>query len=185
MAVDESAFRYDGGATWLNLLATLGRSFGDRPVERLTSPERLYEWLQHCELRPDRLPKDADLLQARELRETLRVLALTTVAGDPPPAAAVRSVQKLLQAPDPVRLVAKKRLRRKRPAGTSEALTRIARQAVDQLTGPERAHLRVCSERDCRWVFADPSGRRRYCPAPACANRGRVRALRERRRSES
>jgi predicted RNA-binding Zn ribbon-like protein len=183
--MDEMDFRYDGGATWLNLLATRGRSFSDRPVERLTSPARLNEWLQRCELRPEQPPKDADLQRARELRETLRMLALATVAGDSPPATAVRSVQKLLQEPDPVRLSAKKRLRRKRPASTSEALTRIARQAVDQLTGPEREHLRACAERDCRWVFADPSGRRRYCPAPACANRGRVRALRERRRGET
>ncbi|MEV6627473.1 CGNR zinc finger domain-containing protein, partial [Amycolatopsis sp. NPDC051114] len=28
-------------------------------------------------------------------------------------------------------------------------------------------------------------GRRRWCPSPACASRGRVRALRERRRAES
>ncbi|WP_374102027.1 CGNR zinc finger domain-containing protein [Arthrobacter sp. ISL-5] len=34
--------------------------------------------------------------------------------------------------------------------------------------------------RDCRWVFLDPSKRRRWCPSPACASRGRVRAHRAR-----
>lgn len=180
---DDLAFRFDGGATWLNLLATRGLSFSSRPIERLNSPGRLAEWLAECELRPDQPPGQADLLRAHELRETLRSLALAAVTGDPPPAGAVRAIGKLVRVPDPVRLVGKKRLRRKRPATTAEALTRIARQAVDQLTGPERRQLRVCAERDCRWVFADPTGRRRYCPAPACANRGRVRALRERRRT--
>ncbi|MEU4521337.1 CGNR zinc finger domain-containing protein [Amycolatopsis sp. NPDC024027] len=33
-------------------------------------------------------------------------------------------------------------------------------------------------------MFADPAGRRRWCPSPACASRGRVRAQ-ERRRAES
>ncbi|HVX46384.1 MAG TPA: CGNR zinc finger domain-containing protein, partial [Mycobacteriales bacterium] len=177
------AFRFDGGATWLDLLATRGLSFSARPIERLTDPDRLADWLRQCELRPDQAPKPADLIRAQELRETLRTLALATVAGDPPPPVAVRALGQALRAPDPVRLAGKKRLRRKRPATTAEALTRIARQAFDQLTGPERRHLRVCAERDCRRVFADPAGRRRYCPASSCANRGRVRAHRERLRT--
>ncbi|HVX44738.1 MAG TPA: CGNR zinc finger domain-containing protein [Mycobacteriales bacterium] len=180
---DDPAFRFDGGATWLDLLATRGLSFSARPVERLTDPERLATWLRQCELRPDRAPGPTDLVRAQELRETLRALALATVAGDPPPAPALRAVGKMLRAPDPVRLAGKKRLRRKRPATTAEALTRIARQAVDQLTGPQRQQLTVCAERDCRRVFADPTGRRRYCPASSCANRGRVRAHRERLRT--
>ncbi|WP_367187380.1 CGNR zinc finger domain-containing protein [Microbacterium sp.] len=44
-------------------------------------------------------------------------------------------------------------------------------------TGP-RSSSTGCDEVDCRWVFLDPSGRRRWCPAPACASRGRVRAHR-------
>ncbi|MFI2584884.1 CGNR zinc finger domain-containing protein, partial [Streptomyces rochei] len=39
-------------------------------------------------------------------------------------------------------------------------------------------------EHDCRGVFIDSVGRRRWCPSPACASRGRVKALRARRAAD-
>ncbi|MEV5505585.1 CGNR zinc finger domain-containing protein [Streptomyces orinoci] len=179
---DKLAFRFDCGATWLNFLATQGRTFSAAPVERLATPGRLAEWLEHCELSPERAPDAADLRRARALRETLRALALATVAEQPPPAGAVAELTAFLAGhEDPVRLTVEGRLRRQAPATTADALARIARQAVDQLTGSDRLALKSCPEDDCRGVFSDPPGRRRWCPSPACASRGRVRALRARR----
>ncbi|MGW1077496.1 CGNR zinc finger domain-containing protein [Streptomyces sp. NPDC002537] len=181
---DRLAFRFDCGATWLNLLATRGRSFGADPVERIATAERLGEWLIRSELSPATPPDAADVRRAQEVRETLRALALTVVAGEAPPAGAVAELTAFLDgAPDPLRLVVTDRLRREAPPTTVAALARIARQAVDALTGPERDTLAVCPEADCRGVFANPTGRRRWCPSPACASRGRVRAHRERRRA--
>ncbi|MFI1970747.1 hypothetical protein BLA24_09465 [Streptomyces cinnamoneus] len=185
---DKLAFRFDCGAVWLNLLATRGRSFGADPVERVATPARLAEWLERSELAPARPPTPADLERARALRETLRVLALAVVGGEAPPGEAVAALERFLNAggadPGPVRLAAAPgRLVCEPPPTTDAALVRIARQAVDHLTGVERHTLAVCPEHDCRGVFANPTGRRRWCPAPACASRGRVRALRERRRA--
>ncbi|MDP9868153.1 MULTISPECIES: CGNR zinc finger domain-containing protein [Streptosporangium] len=181
---DRSAFRFDCGATWLNLLATRGRTFSADPVERLATSDRLAEWLERCELSPARPPDQGDLHQARKLRETLRVLALATVDEQPPPVAATADLAAFLAGhDDPVRLAADDRLRREPPATTAHALARIARQAVDQLTGSDRLALKSCPEHDCRGVFVDPPGRRRWCPSPACASRGRVRALRARRKA--
>ncbi|MFI9723417.1 CGNR zinc finger domain-containing protein [Streptomyces sp. NPDC052396] len=179
---DKFAFRFDCGATWLNFLATQGRTFSAAPVERLPTPGRLAEWLERCELSPVRAPDERELRQARELRETLRALALATVAEQPPPPDAVAGLAAFLAGhDDPVRLALDGRLRREPPATTAHALARIARQAVDQLTGSDRLALKSCPEDDCRGVFSDPPGRRRWCPSPACASRGRVRALRARR----
>ncbi|GAA3168221.1 CGNR zinc finger domain-containing protein [Nonomuraea roseoviolacea] len=179
---DPLAFRFDCGAIWLNLLATQGRTFGAHPVERLATPGRLAEWLERCELTPARPPDDDDLRLARALRETLRPLALATVDHLPPPASAVAELAAFLAGhDDPIRLSADGRLRREPPRSTADALARIARQAVDQMTGADRFALRSCPEQDCRGVFVDPPGRRRWCPSPACASRGRVRALRARR----
>jgi predicted RNA-binding Zn ribbon-like protein len=183
---DPLAFRFDCGATWLNLLATRGRAFSGRPVERLADVERFAEWLARCELSPVRPPERADLERARLLRETLRPLALATVDGAPPPRDAVEALAAFLAVhDDPVELAAGERLVRTPPPTPDAALARIARQAVDHLTGPERAELKVCPEHDCRGVFTDRSGRRRWCPSPACASRGRVRALRARRDAEA
>jgi predicted RNA-binding Zn ribbon-like protein len=180
---DDLAFRFDCGAPWLNLLATSGRTFSARPVERIATPGRLADWLAGTELAPDRSPDPTDVEQAQRLRETLRALAMSTVDGNPPPPDALHHLTAVLTGqPDPILLeVTDGRLRRNPPADTTAALARLGRQAADHLTGPQRHHLSVCGESDCRGIFADPTGRRHWCPAPACASRGRVRALRARR----
>ncbi|MQY30560.1 CGNR zinc finger domain-containing protein [Nocardia aurantia] len=184
MTDDRLAFRFDLGATWLNLLATSGRTFGADPIERIADPRRLATWLEHSGLRPLAEPTDADVRAARELRETLRPVALAVAGGTPPEPESVAALQCYLGTePEPMQLIAADRLLRSAPATTSVALARIARQAVDHLTGPERDDLAVCPECDCRAVFVNAGGRRRWCPSPACASRGRVRALRERRRA--
>jgi hypothetical protein len=204
-------FRFDGGATWLNLLGTRGQSFGPHPIERLATPARLADWLARCDLSPVEPPTAEDLDRARSLRQALRVLALAVVdgvAGDVVDGIGVDGVGvgvgagvdgvdgvgagvELVAAvrecadgdPGPVRLAGGWPPRRLPPRDTAEALARIARQALEQLTGPERHQLVSCAEHDCRWVFLDPTGRRRWCPSPSCASRGRVRALRARRKS--
>ena len=177
-------FRLDMGAPWLNLLATRGRHFGAQPVERLPTVERLHEWLAASELTPLAPATHADLRAAHRLREVLRDLALGAVDGIPPKADQVSPLTAFLKT-EPVHLAALDRLHRSAPASTADALGRLAHQAADCLTGPLRHDLRACPEQDCRGVFADPGGRRRWCPSPACASRGRVRALRERRREGS
>lgn len=182
---DKYAFRFDCGATWLNLLATKGRSFSTAPVERLDSPTRLAEWLDRSELLPARPLTPIDLAQAIRLRETLRALALATIDGAAPSIDAVTELNAFLTGnDDPVHLIADDRLRREPPPTASDALARIARQAVDHLTGFERVALKVCPEHDCRGVFTDSADRRRWCPSPACASRGRVRAMRARRAAD-
>ncbi len=177
-------FRLDMGAPWLNLLATRGRHFGAQPIERLPSSDRLREWLALSELTPLAPVTDADLDRAHEVRETLRPLALAAVDDQAPSAEQVRALAALL-VPEPVHLAGLDRLHRSAPPTAAAALARLAHQAADWLTGPLRHDLRACPEQDCRGVFADPGGRRRWCPSPACASRGRVRALRERRREEA
>ncbi|WP_069167125.1 CGNR zinc finger domain-containing protein [Nocardia altamirensis] len=185
LVADKYAFRFDCGSTWLNLLATKGRSFSADPVERLDSPARFTEWLERSELLPVRPPTAAELDQAIRLRETLRVLVLATIDGTEPSADSVTDLSVFLaEHDDPVHLIATDRVRREPPATASDALARIARQAVDHLTGTDRVTLKVCPEHDCRGVFTDTAGRRRWCPSPACASRGRVRAMRARRATD-
>ncbi|RSD08094.1 CGNR zinc finger domain-containing protein [Amycolatopsis eburnea] len=176
-------FRLDMGAPWLNLLATRGRHFGPHPIERLPTVERLREWFALVELTPQVPVTGFDLATAHELREALRPLALGAVDGVAPTAEQVSALTRFLK-PEPVHLAALDRLHRSAPPTASAAFSRLAHQAADWLTGPLRHDLRACPEQDCRGVFADPGGRRRWCPSPACASRGRVRALRERRRTE-
>ncbi|SEL38010.1 CGNR zinc finger domain-containing protein [Streptacidiphilus jiangxiensis] len=182
-ADDTTAFRLDCGATWLNLLATQGRHPTPTPIERIPTPDRLAAWLALHELTPAAPVTEDDVALAQHLRRPIRAVAWATITGTPAPEEAVGELARFLREhDDPVALLATDEgLRRAAPDGTAAALSRIVRQAVDQLAGSERLTLKACPEQDCLGLFSDPTGRRRWCPSPACASRGRVRALRARR----
>ncbi|MBG6237679.1 putative RNA-binding Zn ribbon-like protein [Mycetocola sp. CAN_C7] len=180
MASDLLDFRLDGGATWLNLLATRGRPFAAHPIERLTDAARLAEWLEAVDLNPAAAPTDADLAATRALREALRVLALAVTSDD---AGGDATTLERFLTPPPAPTVIDGELRMPQPATTTDALSRIAWEGALHLAGPERRNLHECAAEGCRYVFADPSGRRRYCPSAACATRERVRAHRARQKA--
>ncbi|MBF4551522.1 ABATE domain-containing protein [Pseudoclavibacter sp. VKM Ac-2888] len=168
---DKTAFRTDGGAAWLNLLATRGQTFGAHPIERLRAPEDLQRWLTLMGLRPREAPSGGDLKEAVRLRETLRGLAMAAVEPSSPRELSMDALLEFSTKGNPALAGA--------PLGdVASALSALAIQATLTLRGPDRALLRQCDEVDCRWVFLDSSGRRRWCPAAACASRGRVRAHR-------
>ncbi|GAB2645991.1 CGNR zinc finger domain-containing protein [Kribbella swartbergensis] len=62
------------------------------------------------------------------------------------------------------------------PEDLAQPLDQLALLAGDLLTGPSRAHVRVCPGESCGWLFLDPRGRRRWCSMATCGNRAKVRA---------
>lgn len=181
----ERRLRFDTGAVWLDLVASVGYAHGPRPTERMYDLDRLREWLATENLLPAAELTDADLDLARDLRQTLRGLAEAAVAGAAPPSGAVERLNDVLAADVPLtmRLNRSGQLTTSRPATVAEAMARVARQAVEHLTGPVAATLRTCADHDCTTLFLDAGGRRRWCSAETCGVRNRVRAHRERQRS--
>jgi predicted RNA-binding Zn ribbon-like protein len=176
--------RFDTGAAWLDLLASVGNAYGADPVERLTGPPAVQRWLDHHGLSPERAPTDADVADARALRETLRLLTIAVLDGAPVPAAPLAALQRWLDADVPLRAVERAgRPAAGQPPTPAAALARVARQALEHLGGPEAAHLHACSDDECRMAFLDPAGRRRWCAPGRCGVRARVRAHRARARS--
>jgi predicted RNA-binding Zn ribbon-like protein len=174
--------RFDTGATWLDLVATVGSAYGETPVERLRDTGRLREWLDAEGLLPEHEPSEDDLVRARELRESLRALALAALRGGAWPPGDVARVNEFLRADEPLELLAGPSAPRTRPPATVRAaLGRVARQAAEHLTGPEAALLGACPGRDCGMLFLDPTGRRVWCAAGICGVRHRVREHRRRR----
>jgi predicted RNA-binding Zn ribbon-like protein len=175
--------RFDTGAAWLDLLATVGGAYGADPVERLTDPPVLERWLDHHGLAPEHVVIDADVASARALRETLRLLTLAVLDGSPVPAAPLETLQRWLDADVPLRAIERAgRPAPAQPPTLAVALARVARQAVEHLGGPQAEHLHACAADDCRMAFLDPSGRRRWCAPERCGVRARVRAHRARTR---
>jgi predicted RNA-binding Zn ribbon-like protein len=173
--------RLDTGAAWLDLLATVGGAYGPEPVERLAGPQVMQRWLAHHRLTAERAPTDADVRNARELRETLRPLALAVLDGAPVPDEPLRALQRWLDEDGPLRAIERDGRPAPAPPSTPEAaLARVARQALEHLGGPEAEHLHACAADDCRMAFLDPTGRRRWCAPERCGVRARVRAHRAR-----
>jgi len=173
---DNTDFRFDGGATWLNLLATRGQSFGSRPIERIATPEAARQWLTQVGYPPSHALTATDRDELARLRETLRGLAMAVVAGAEAPTGGLSHVQSVAAAITHRAFT----VAPERGVPVKESLGLIAIQALVTLSGPDRKLLKECAEADCRWVFLDTSGRRHWCPSPACASRGRVRAYRAR-----
>jgi predicted RNA-binding Zn ribbon-like protein len=69
------------------------------------------------------------------------------------------------------------------PVRVAQALSTLAREMIELLSGPLAGRIRQCASDDCPLVFADSSrpGARRWCAMERCGNRHKLRALRARR----
>lgn len=170
--------RFDTGATWLDLLATVGGAYGPDPVDRLGTVEVLTAWLGREGLAPVAAPGPDDLVRTRELREQLRPLGLAAAAGRTPPQEPLDALNAVLAEDAPLQLAPDLSLAP--PPTAAVACARIARQAAEHLAGPAAARLRTCADHDCGLLFDDVTGRRRWCSAAICGVRHRVRAHRDR-----
>jgi predicted RNA-binding Zn ribbon-like protein len=174
--------RFDAGRVSLDLLATLG----NRSDERLTDPAALEQWMRAGGLVDGPCDVEAqDLVRARALRTALFGVVDALLRGDVPRATDVEEINAAATAPTraPRMELDGDRLRSARRAPTVvEVLGEIARDAVDLLTGTQRALMRECAAEDCSGIYVDTSrgGTRRWCSTERCGNRARVAAHRAR-----
>jgi predicted RNA-binding Zn ribbon-like protein len=171
---DVHALRFDAGSLSLNLVATVGRRFGE-PVERLSSVERLRDWLSGVGLEVSGRLTDEDVARVRCFREHLDELLRSALTGrrlsiDARAAvnrAVAVSVPQLSATRDGVSL--------------DSAIALVAVDAIRIVASVERVDLRVCEADDCRMLYLGYGRRaRRWCSSEHCGNRSRVAAHRAR-----
>lgn len=178
--------RFDAGRVSLDLMATLG----DRSIERLPDPAALEAWLLAGGLVEAPCSADADDLErTRTLRGALFGVVDVELRGERPAGADVETINRAaaVSAQTPRLVVDAGGPYREGPApDVAAVLGAIARDAIDLLTGPQRALLRECDADDCSGIYVDTSRgrRRRWCSTARCGNRARVAAHRARRSSE-
>jgi predicted RNA-binding Zn ribbon-like protein len=179
----EQEFRTGLGRDWLDFAAThIGRYAGVRH-DLVETPGQLRAWLTEWGLAPVGSVTPDDVAWAQRLREALHGLARSAATRSSPSARDVRIVDEALADDVPVGLRRTgTTLAANRPGTTRQALGRLARQAADDLTGPHAARLRACGDDECSGIFADPTGRRRWCADERCGVKARVRAHRARAR---
>ncbi|GAB3798316.1 hypothetical protein GCM10028798_10570 [Humibacter antri] len=177
-------FVYNSGASWTDLLGTVKYSYTDHPVERLTTAERLSEWLTAVGFPPPAPPTLDDVEWVRQLRTALASVARGRL-GMPQAA----------NAPDAE--TASAALRRAAATGIDGLLDSAVSQETTSRAVPIRSafggivtsaltdlasrpqDFGWCADDDCRKIFFDPAHARKACSS-TCSTRMRVRAYRHR-----
>ncbi len=180
---DGDAFRFRAGRVSLDLCSTvLWRH--SRPVEQLRTPADLARWRSEAGLGHSRPAlAEADLADARALREAIYRLVSARIRGAGLPARDVAAVNAAARHPARTpRLGPRGELRWDDGEPLSAALSAVARDAIELIGGPLAGRIRECAAPDCAFVFVDTSrsGLRRWCAADRCGNREHVRKHRSR-----
>lgn len=173
-------FRFDAGSPALNLLATVGQRRARHPVERMTCPARLRDWLAGAGL--PAVPVTADDLEAvRGLREAgYRILAGARGSIRRADVETISSWSSR-SLPGPRLLLAGDTLAVEEPAATIETvLAGLARELTGLAAGGGE-RLRACDGPECGMLYLDISRgqRRRWCSMARCGNSAKVGRFRE------
>jgi predicted RNA-binding Zn ribbon-like protein len=178
------SFWFDAGALCLDFAHTGGE--GPYAVfETLHEPADLGDWLAVLTA-----PVTADeLTAARRLRQAIWETAHARAAGEPLAAASIAIMNAAAAEPPlvPELLADGTTAGWAAPVRATQALSTIAREMIELLSGPLSGRIRVCAGDNCPLVFVDSSrpGARRWCAMERCGNRHKLRALRARRATSS
>jgi predicted RNA-binding Zn ribbon-like protein len=183
------SFRFDAGAVCLDFAHSGGE--GRYAVfETLHEPADLGEWLAQPPLAAVMtVPVTArELAAAKALRQAIWDAAHARAARRPLPARAVATISRAAAAAPLVPELAAGGMTAgwAAPARATQALSTLAREMIELLSGPLSGRIRECASDDCPLVFVDSSrpGARRWCAMERCGNRHKLRALRARRATD-
>ncbi len=156
--------------------------------EQIHSPGDFDEWLRTAFDADSQVQAtDEDLAQAIELREAIFLTIRANTEGRAPSTDHLSKINAAAaETPlTPVLEAGTMTPRWRAPIPPSAALSTIARDAIDLLTGPTAGRVRECANPKCELVFVDlsPPGARRWCAMRRCGNRSKTKAYRERRRT--
>jgi predicted RNA-binding Zn ribbon-like protein len=183
------SFFFDAGAVCLDFAHTGGE---DRYAvfETLHQPADLAGWLAQPPLTATLTvpPTARDLTAAKALRQAIWVAAHARASGDALPAEAVATINRAAATPPlvPELATAGPAVGWVPPVRATQALSTLAREMIELLSGPYAERIRECASDNCPLVFVDLSrpGARRWCAMERCGNRHKLRALRARRATD-
>jgi predicted RNA-binding Zn ribbon-like protein len=182
------SFRFDAGALCLDFAHTGGA--GEYAIyESLHQPADLGDWLAQPPLGAVlTVPVTAhDLAAAKALRQAIWDAAHDRAARRRPSAEAVATINRAAAVPALVpELTDGTTAGWAPPVRAAQALSTLAREMIELLSGPLSERIRECASDNCPLVFVDSSrpGARRWCAMERCGNRHKLRALRTRRATD-
>jgi predicted RNA-binding Zn ribbon-like protein len=173
------AKRFRSGRACLDFLHTGGSGDWVEP-ELLRDRTALERWLAHVLGLAAVQAQDDDRAAAHRLRDALWLLARARTEGREFAVDDVETVNAFAAAAPPVPRLTADGTSAPVVATATDALSAIARDAIDLFTGPVGHRIRVCAAEDCAFLFVDASrpGSRRWCSMQRCGNLAKVRAHR-------
>ncbi len=179
---DGHTWWFDPGSLALDFAYT-GAMDGNPRRESLNVASDLTTWLT------ERFPEvvddatDRDLVDARALRASLARAGIARSRGEDIPSDDVDVINLFAATPDIApSLAGGTRQAGRSRAKPSQALSVLAREAVELFASNRTDRIRECAADDCALVFSDESrsNNRRWCSMQRCGNRAKVRAHRGR-----
>ncbi|MEU4579194.1 ABATE domain-containing protein [Nonomuraea sp. NPDC023979] len=183
------SFWFDAGAVCLDFAHTGGE--GPYAVfESLHEPADLAEWLAHPSIAAVMTAPLTvhELTAAKALRQAIWDAAHARAAHRPLPAEAIETINRAAAAAPLVPELAADGTTAgwAPPVRAAQALSTLAREMIELLSGPLSGRIRECASDNCPLVFVDTSrpGARRWCAMERCGNRHKLRARRARQASD-
>jgi predicted RNA-binding Zn ribbon-like protein len=170
----------------LDFIGTLRARRTDAPTEMLTSPEMLDSWFAESGVVDGATTsRPGDVTAAVALREAIHALVTARMAGRAYGEADLARVNDVARKPSVVPQLS--RAGRRTEATPAQALSTVARDAINILGGPDADLLKECSRPGCTQTYLDSSrgGRREWCAMETCGNKMKAAAYRARKREES
>lgn len=167
----------------LDFAATL-RARRSARFEMFVTPDRLTAWYVESGL-VDAVStgEEADVERARSVREAVYRLVTARRLGEEYDGAALTVVNNAARtAPAVPQLTPAGRWTQATP---DEALSMVARHAVELLSGPDVPLLKECGNPECTRIYIDRSRgtRRQWCGMDSCGNKIKAAAYRARKRT--
>jgi predicted RNA-binding Zn ribbon-like protein len=173
---------FGDAAPWLDFVnSELWDGYGNL-TEMLDDPTWVKSFLHFRKWResPGALPQK----QFRRLRALLRQLVALAASGKKIRPERLATLNEWLKIPMYARLEENQYglqlVLRPVQSGWSMVLANIVSSFAESLVRMEQRRMKICQNRDCKWVFIDSTkgNVRRWCSAATCGNRERVRRAR-------
>lgn len=167
----------------LDFAATL-RARRSTRFEMFTTPDRLDAWYLESGIVDAVSPgRESDVEQATAVREAIHRLVTARRLGEEYDSGALAVLNSAARKPPAVPQLTPSG--RWTAATPEEALSTVARLAVELLNGPDIPLLKECGNPECTRVYIDRSRgtRRQWCGMESCGNKSKAAAYRARKRT--
>jgi predicted RNA-binding Zn ribbon-like protein len=151
--------------------------------EMFVSPDRLDAWCLKSRIVGAVTPsRESDVEQAIEVREAIYELVSARLAGEECDRGALAVVNGAARKPPATPQLTPSG--RWTDATPEEALSTVARHAVELLSGPDVPLMKECGNPECTRVYIDRSRgmRRQWCGMESCGNKLKAQAYRARKK---